>query len=217
MPWPASMDGFAPGTNQGEGYKRFQQVAKNLHEISEKFFFWKSVEGLTDTIDMKSNFAPNTMRDVMALRMGRTVAKIIRGHVPDARLAQMLDHFCQYVGSSPYLAPAVLCSIGDMQASEGIWYPKGGTRAVAEGLANLAGSLGADLRPGVEVTGFEVENGTMQARCGPRPASGSPAMPSSPTWTPSAPTRSWWAARSARNTPRRASSRPVPAWCSTSG
>ena len=158
-----AMDGFAPGTNQGEGYKRFQQVAKNLHEISEKFFFWKSVEGLTDTIDMKSNFAPNTMRDVMALRMGRTVAKIIRGHVPDARLAQMLDHFCQYVGSSPYLAPAVLCSIGDMQASEGIWYPKGGTRAVAEGLANLAASLGADLRHSVEVTGFEVENGTMRA------------------------------------------------------
>ena len=47
----------------------------------------------------------------------------------------MLDHFVQYVGSSPYRAPAVLCSIGDMQASEGVWYPKGGTRAVAEGLA----------------------------------------------------------------------------------
>ena len=158
-----SMDGFAPGMGQGEGYKRFQQVAKQLHEISEKFFFWKSVEGLTDTIDLKSNFDPNTMRDVMALRMGRTVAKVIRGHVPDARLAQMLDHFCQYVGSNPYMAPAVLCSIGDMQATEGVWYPKGGTRAVAEGLAKLAGDLGADLRPGVDVTGFEIEGGAVRA------------------------------------------------------
>jgi phytoene desaturase len=83
--------------------------------------------------------------------------------VPDARLAQMLDHFTQYVGSSPYLAPAVLCSIGDMQASEGIWYPVGGTRAVAEGLAKLATELGADLRTDSEVTGIEIEGGAVRS------------------------------------------------------
>jgi phytoene desaturase len=152
-----AMDAFAPGS--GAGYRRFQAEARHLHDISERFFFWKPVEGLSDTLDMRANLRADTLRDVMALRMGRTVAKVIRGHVPDARLAQMLDHYCQYVGSSPYLAPAVLCSIGDMQASEGVWYPHGGTRAVAEGLARLAGELGADLRPGVEVTGFDIEGG----------------------------------------------------------
>ncbi|MEN0076892.1 MAG: FAD-dependent oxidoreductase, partial [Paracraurococcus sp.] len=89
-----AMDAFAPGTGQGEGYRRFQQVAETLHGISEKFFFWKSVESIADTMDLRANFDPSTMRDVLALRMGRTVAKVIRGHVPDARLAQMLDHFC---------------------------------------------------------------------------------------------------------------------------
>jgi phytoene desaturase len=158
-----AMDEFAPGGNQGEGYRRFQKVARHLHEVSERFFFWKPVEGIADTINLRSNFDPNTMRDVLALRMGKSMAKVIRGHVPDARLAQMLDHFCQYVGSNPYMAPAVLCSIGDMQVSEGVWYPVGGTRAVAEGLAKLAGELGADLRPGVEVTGFEVEDGAVRA------------------------------------------------------
>ncbi|HZF75599.1 MAG TPA: phytoene desaturase family protein [Acetobacteraceae bacterium] len=154
----AEMDAFAPGRGLGEGYRRFQGVAKHLHGVSERFFFWKPVEGISDTINFKSNLQPNTMRDVLSLQMGKSVAKVIRGHVPDARLAQMLDHYCQYVGSSPYLAPAVLSSIGDMQASEGLWYPKGGTRAVAEGLAKLAGELGADLRPGVEVTGIETED-----------------------------------------------------------
>jgi phytoene desaturase len=156
-----AMDRFAPGN--GEGYRRFQDVAKHLHGVSEKFFFWKSVEGIGDTIDFKANLQPNTLRDVLSLRMGQSVAKVIRGHVPDARLAQMLDHYCQYVGSSPYLAPAVLCSIGDMQASEGIWYPKGGTRAVAEGLARLAGELGVELRPNSEVTGLEIEKGAVRA------------------------------------------------------
>lgn len=156
-----AMDSFAAGN--GDGYRRFQEVATHLHDISEKFFFWKSVEGIGDTLDFKANFQLDTLRDVLALRMGQSVAKVIRGHVPDARLAQMLDHYCQYVGSSPYLAPAVLCGIGDMQASEGVWYPKGGTRAVAEGLAKLAADLGADLRPGVEVTGLEIENGAVRA------------------------------------------------------
>lgn len=156
-----AMDRFAPGN--GAGYRRFQDVAHDLHGISEKFFFWKSVEGIGDTMNFRANLDPNTMRDVLALRMGQTVARVIRGHVPDARLSQMLDHYCQYVGSSPYLAPAVLCGIGDMQAAEGVWYPKGGTRAVAEGLARLAGELGVDLRPATEVTGIEIENGAVRA------------------------------------------------------
>lgn len=157
------MDEFAPGRGLGEGYRKFQRVAKHLHGVSEKFFFWKSVEGIADTLDMKANLNPGTLKDVLSLRMGQTVAKVIRGHVPDERLAQMLDHFCQYVGSNPYLAPAVLASIGDMQASEGVWYPVGGTRAVAEGLAKLAGDLGADLRPSCDVTGFDIENGRVVA------------------------------------------------------
>ncbi|WP_207539045.1 phytoene desaturase family protein [Sabulicella rubraurantiaca] len=155
----AEMDRFAPGSGAGDGYRKFQRISRHLHGVSEKFFFWKSVEGIGDTLNMRANMRADTLKDVLALRMGQTVARVIRGHVPDERLAQMLDHFCQYVGSNPYLAPAVLASIGDMQASEGVWYPVGGTRAVAEGLAKLAGELGADLRPSTDATRIEVENG----------------------------------------------------------
>jgi phytoene desaturase len=158
----AEMERFAPGRGLGEGYRRFQAEAEHLHGVSERFFFWRPVEGVSDTINVRANFSPSTLKDVLSLKMGQTVARVIRGHVPDARLAQMLDHYCQYVGSSPYLAPAVLCSIGDMQATEGVWYPVGGTRAVAEGLAKLAADLGADLRPGVEVTGFDVQDGAVK-------------------------------------------------------
>ena len=42
----------------------------------------------------------------------------------------MIDHYTQYVGSSPYGSPAVLCGIAHMQTDEGVWYPIGGTRAV---------------------------------------------------------------------------------------
>lgn len=157
-----TMDQFAPGKGAGAGYKRFIALSENLHDVSERFFFWKAVEDLFDTIDIKANFNPSTMRDVLSLRMGSSVAGTIRSKVKDDRLAQMLDHFVQYVGSSPYGAPAVLCAIAHMQTAEGVWYPMGGTRAVAVALSDLAQDLGAEIRTGVEVTGIDIQQGAVQ-------------------------------------------------------
>lgn len=155
----ASMDRFAPAARPGEGYRRFQRYAEQLHEVSNRVFFWKSVEDLFDTISLRNDMNMGGLRDMLTLRMGASVAGTIRKHVRDERLAQMLDHFTQYVGSSPYGSPAVLCAIAHMQAADGVWYPMGGTRAVVEALARLAGELGAELRPGVDVQGLAIENG----------------------------------------------------------
>ncbi|MER2263820.1 phytoene desaturase family protein [Methylobacterium oxalidis] len=157
----ADMDRFVPGAGAGEGYRRFIGISEHLHDVSNRFFFWKPVEDLFDTINIRANMNPGTLRDVLSLRMHASVASTIRGKVKDARLAQMLDHFVQYVGSSPYGAPAVLCAIAHMQTAEGVWYPIGGTRAVAEALAKLAGELGATLKPASEVSGLSVENGAV--------------------------------------------------------
>ena len=78
--------------------------------------------------DPKTAVSPATLGDVMAMRPWGTVGGTIRSYVGDRRVAQMLDHFTQYVGSSPDRSPAVLCGIAHMQTSEGIWYPRGGTR-----------------------------------------------------------------------------------------
>ena len=140
---------FAPGS--GAGYRDFLALSERLHRVSDTHFFWKSIGGIADMIDLKAGFSPAILADVLAMRMGRSVAGTVRKFVPDARVAQMLDHFTQYVGSSPAGSPAVLCGIAHMQIRDGVWYPMGGTRAVPEALARLAGELGVDLRPGVGV------------------------------------------------------------------
>jgi diapolycopene oxygenase len=134
-----------------EGFDRFMQVASRLSDVSDRFFFWKSVEDLRDTMNVRQNLTVETLRDVLALRMPRTVAGQIGRDVRDPRVAQMLEHFIQYVGSSPLAAPAVLCGIAQMQLGEGVWYPMGGTRTVPAALARLAGELGVDFRTGAEV------------------------------------------------------------------
>ena len=129
----------------GPGYRDFIALSQRLHRISETHYFWKSIGGLRDMIDFKAGFSPKILADVLAMRMGRSVAGTVRKFNPDPRVAQMLDHFTQYVGSSPAASPAILCAIAHMQTSEGVWYPRGGTRAVPEALAKLAEELGVEL------------------------------------------------------------------------
>lgn len=153
----------------GPGYRDFMALAQRLHRITERHYFWKSVGGLGDLFEWNAGSMVHLLRDTLAMRMGRSVAGTVRKFNPDPRVAQMLDHFTQYVGSSPAGSPAVLCGIAHIQTSEGVWYPRGGTRAVPEALARLAEELGVELRTncpvkqilrdGSCVTGVETEDG----------------------------------------------------------
>jgi diapolycopene oxygenase len=145
----AALDGRFPG--MGAKYTQLMDLSKELHIISDKFFFWKSVGSIRDTLDVGGAFDINVLRDVLKMRMGKTVAGTIREFIPEPNTAQMLDHMVQYVGSSPDASPAILTAIGSMQAQEGIWYPMGGTRAVPEAMVKLAGELGVIFHTNADV------------------------------------------------------------------
>ena len=163
------LDQFAPGRNSGAGYLEFMKLSHRLNDISYRFFFNKPIGGLRDMFDFKTAFDPKMLADVLAMRMGRSVASTVRKFNPDPRVAQMIDHYTQYVGSSPYGSPAVLCGIAHMQTDEGVWYPIGGTGAVPRALAKLARELGVDIQTntkiekiltnGGEVTGVQTHRG----------------------------------------------------------
>lgn len=142
----AELAKFSPTTRSAEGYRAFMERSARLNAISERFFFWRPVGSLKDMFDARTAFQPFLMRALLDLRPGRSVASTVRGLVSDARVAQMLDHFTQYVGSAPDQSPAVLCGIAHMQTNEGVWYPRGGTGAVPRALAALAQDLGVEIR-----------------------------------------------------------------------
>ncbi|QDU70802.1 phytoene desaturase family protein [Mucisphaera calidilacus] len=155
-----------PGENAEKvaaGYEDFIDYSRRLRSISDRFFFWKPIGGLKDMFETRSMFDLSTLKDVFDIRMGRSVAGMIRGHVGDERVSQMLDHYTQYVGSSPFGSPAVLCGIAAMQADGGIWYPMGGTGAVPKALAELAQHLGVEVMTGAEVSRIETHKGHVTA------------------------------------------------------
>ncbi|MCC7373542.1 MAG: phytoene desaturase [Verrucomicrobiales bacterium] len=166
----AELNRFSPDTQSGEGYRRLMTLAKRLNGISQKYYFYKSIGGIGDMFEFGTAISPAVIGDVLSMRMHSTVAATIRKFVPDPRAAQMLDHYTQYVGSSPEQSPAVLCGIAHMQSDEGVWYPMGGTRAVPLALARLARELGVEIRTDAHVTriltegdravGVELRDGT---------------------------------------------------------
>lgn len=161
------VEDFAPGS--GPGYRSFMELSETLHRVSDRHFLWKSVGSMLDTFDAGSTFQPSVLADLWSLGLGRSVASTVRRHVSDPRVAQMVDHFTQYVGSSPAASPAVLCGIAHMQIGEGVWYPKGGIRAVPEALVRLGRELGVEYRTGEGVRRILVEDG---AACGVETESG---------------------------------------------
>ncbi|MHC5538201.1 phytoene desaturase family protein [Singulisphaera rosea] len=146
-----TLTSFAPGTGADSGYRNFLAMAQKLNDISNRFFFDRSVGSLRDMFNVKHSFQPGMLADLLEMRPWKSVAGTVRSFMPDARVSQMLDHFTQYVGSSPESSPAVLCGIAHMQVGEGVWYPRGGTRAVPVALTQLAEELGVELRSNTRI------------------------------------------------------------------
>ena len=153
----SSLENFAPGKGSGRGYRDFLNLSQRLNRISDTHFFWKSIGSIRDMIDLKFGFSLALLGDVLSMRLGRSVAGTVRKYNPDPRVAQMLDHFTQYVGSCPESSPAVLCAIAHMQTLEGIWYPRGGMRAIPEALIKLGDELEIEFRTNVGIARILVD------------------------------------------------------------
>lgn len=147
----AAVEAFTGNPGAGRGYQNFMTLSERLHEVSKRYFFWKSVGSIWDTLNLQSTFQLSVLSDLLSMRPGQSVASTVRSHVKDERVAQLLDHFTQYVGSAPDASPAVLCGIAQMQTGEGVWYPRGGTAAIPQALTRLASELGVEMRTQTDV------------------------------------------------------------------
>lgn len=139
------------GVAAGRGYAQLLARARRLHEVSAAYAFWRPIGGLSDVLRLREPGRGGLLHALAAVALHRTAGGLVRSYVPDERVAQMLDHFIQYVGSAPDMSPAVLCGIAHMQTSEGVHYPRGGAAAVARALEDLLDELGVQRRLGVGV------------------------------------------------------------------
>lgn len=160
----AQLERQFPGSGAGAGYQSFVEYSRRMFRLSEKVFFYNDLGGATDLM-WKPPREPGLLGDVMAMRMHSTVAATITKHIREPHVRQMCEHFLQYVGSSPFLAPAILTLIAAAQVDHGCWYSmapdgkSGGTRCVARALERILREENAELITGVGARRVLVEGG----------------------------------------------------------
>ncbi len=152
----AELARFAPA--ELARYLEFLAYSQRMYDISDRWFFWKSYGSITDM--MRSNpMSPQSLGLALNMDPFTTMHQAIRKHFKDPRLAQLFEHFVQYVGSSPFVAPAILCLIAWVQLGLGCWYPMGGTGSIARALAWLCGELSVEIRTNTPIAHIETADG----------------------------------------------------------
>ncbi len=155
----ASLDDQFPQHTPGDGYQRFIEHSRRMFRLSEKVFFYKDIGAMTDMMASPPK-EPGLMGDVLAMRLHQTVGKTAHTMINEPHMQQLVEHFLQYVGSSPFLAPSILTLIASAQVDQGCWYPMGGTRMVARSLeGTLRDHADVDIITGLGVKGILTERG----------------------------------------------------------
>jgi phytoene desaturase len=155
----AEFDRVFPGSGAGAGFRKFVDYSRRMNRLSRKVFFYRDLGGVRDVMRNTPMGDFEVLKDALAMRMHSTVGKTIDKHVEEPHVRQMAEHFLQYVGSSPFLAPAILTMIASVQTDQGCWYARGGTRSVARALERLVNESGIEVHRGTKVTQILEKNG----------------------------------------------------------
>jgi phytoene desaturase len=142
------------GEADAQGYRRYLAYARRIHDITASVFIYNDPPTLW-------RIARTPLHDIPAVDPLRTMDQAIRGFVGSPHLRQFLGRFATYVGASPYLAPATLNVIADVELSGGVWYPHGGIYAIARAFEKLALELGVTIHTGCNVDAIAVEQGAV--------------------------------------------------------
>ncbi len=168
----AAMDRQFPGNDLGAAWKKFIAYSRRMYRLSENVFFYRDLGGIGDLVRKpppREAGMMNMMGDIAAMRMYSTVGATAHKWIREPHLLQLTEHFLQYVGSNPFLAPAILTLIASAQTDHGCWYAMGGTRMVARSLERVLREENATiitgtgvrriLNDGTRVTGVELDDG----------------------------------------------------------
>jgi len=88
----------------------------------------------------------------------RTMAGLLKSSFRNPQLAQLFGRYATYVGGSPHASPAILSLIWHAEA-QGVWSVNGGIQRLAQTIAELAKSRGAEFHYNTKATRITQQNG----------------------------------------------------------
>lgn len=132
------------------GYRRFLRYSEGVYaEGYEKL-------GAVPFLDFKSMLraAPQLARH----QAWRSVYSIVSRFVRNEKLRQALSFHTLLVGGNPMTTSAIYALIHKLERDGGVWFAKGGTNRLVQGMARHFERLGGTLRLGDPVVAIEAQN-----------------------------------------------------------
>ncbi|MCC8243400.1 phytoene desaturase family protein [Saccharothrix luteola] len=141
------------GSREAEGYRELRAWLTRLYRVERDRFIGASFDSPLDLLG----------RDLVALaRLGGfgSLSRAVGRFLHDDRLRRVFTFQALYAGVSPTDALAAYAVIAYMDTIAGVWFPRGGMRAVPQALADAAAAAGVRFHYDTEVASLE--------RTGPR-------------------------------------------------
>ncbi|MEO8280652.1 MAG: 1-hydroxycarotenoid 3,4-desaturase CrtD [Ideonella sp.] len=136
-----AMGAFA-GPAAMRGYLGFCERAQAIYRTLEPAF----LRGSKPTpLSLAARVGWRQLPDLMRISPFETLWSELGRYFEDPRLRQLFGRYATYCGASPWLAPATLMLVAHVEQA-GVWMVEGGMHRIAQALASLAASKGAQLR-----------------------------------------------------------------------
>ena len=130
------------GAAEAAGFLRFARHAKRVFRALEGPFMLSS---RPTPISIFGRFGVSDLGELMQIKALTSLWNALGGFFKDERLRQLFGRYATYVGSSPYLSPATLMLIADVE-SRGVHAIEGGIHRLPEALAVLGAQHGVTFR-----------------------------------------------------------------------
>lgn len=144
--------GAFAGPAAARGYRDFMARAAKCWAALEKPFLTVQRPGAL------ALGAQAGMRGLLGTSPFGTLWDALGEHFADPRLRQVFSRLSTYVGTSPFVAPATLMLVAQVEAG-GLWAIEGGMARLPEALARVAAAKGVQFRLGADVAGLRVSAG----------------------------------------------------------
>ena len=153
----AAIEEFA-GPEQAAGYLRLRDWLTELYKLEIDGFIGSNFSSPLSLL------TPQLAR-LAAIGGFRGWEKMVSRFITDERLQRIFTFQALYAGVPPQQALAAYAVIAYMDTIAGVYFPRGGMRAVPEGLAAAAADAGVVFRYGSTVTRLERSGSRVAAVC----------------------------------------------------
>lgn len=143
----AEIERFA-GTSAADGYLQLRDWLTRLYDAEFKGF-------IAANFDSPLSLVTPQLARLAALGGFRGWDRMVRRFIADERLRRVFTFQALYAGVPPHKALGAYAVIAYMDTIAGVYFPRGGMRAVPEAMAAAATDAGVDFRFGATVSELE--------------------------------------------------------------